>query len=322
MAQPSLAQQAPVPQAPGNSPNLNLQTEYQEVCSNFRTLTEIRFKLLALLPISTAAGVALTVSNQQNTASPLIGVFGLLVTVSAAFYNERNDQLYNALVSRAAELERRMGLRDGAFAHRPRPWLNILGTPVSHSKLWWIYWGSMAAWIYTILPPLITLIPPPHEWPTWLSRPASWVPDFLGPTPLKAIIAGGLAVVIYLVVAISKNATRDRLRETAKDAVKKLKDKPLSKFLKDIEPENAEHELFPLIGVLAGVGKLKPDQQEKLRKSLVFYLKEDKDRFYWEHPGDNGIFDTETASQLVGLVSDISACWIYDIASGRRHSWS
>jgi hypothetical protein len=79
----------------------NLRAEYGEVCSNFRLLTDIRFKLLALLPIGTGAGVALA-TTASSVSSPLIALFGLVVTASAALYNLRNDQLYNELVARAA----------------------------------------------------------------------------------------------------------------------------------------------------------------------------------------------------------------------------
>lgn len=70
--------------------NANFRAEYSEVCSNFRFLTDIRFKLLALLPIGTEAGVALTVNAQSHVNRPLIGLFGLTVTASAALYNLRN----------------------------------------------------------------------------------------------------------------------------------------------------------------------------------------------------------------------------------------
>lgn len=101
-----------------------LLTEYNDVCNNFRTLTDIRFKLLAFLPI--AAGVVVAVSKESSYALGLpLPLFGLVATIGLATYNARNDQLYDDLVDRAAAIERSLGIPEGAFANRPTPWLRI-----------------------------------------------------------------------------------------------------------------------------------------------------------------------------------------------------
>src|SRR5215475_8584182 len=114
----------------------NLLAEYREVCSNFRLLTDIRFKLLALLPIGTGAGVALTATAHPGLKTSMIGLFGFVVTSSAALYNIRNDQLYDELVARAAQLERLLDLKEGAFAQRPRAWRHVGPFAVNHEKIW------------------------------------------------------------------------------------------------------------------------------------------------------------------------------------------
>ncbi len=96
--------------------------EYGEVCNNFRTLTDIRFKLLGLLPIATAAGAAFK-GEHPDSLSSVFSLFGLIATIGLVTYNTRNDQLYDELVGRAAFIERSLGLADGAFASRPHAWL-------------------------------------------------------------------------------------------------------------------------------------------------------------------------------------------------------
>jgi hypothetical protein len=135
-----------------------LLKEYGEVASNFRHLALIRFKLLAFLPIGAAAGAALKGEN-LGQATFVISLFGLLVTVALAAYNARNDQLYNELVGRAASLERSLGIPDGNFANRPRPWLKIWeGKPwkVDHrTAITTIYAASSALWLIGVLAPLL-----------------------------------------------------------------------------------------------------------------------------------------------------------------------
>ena len=128
-----------------------LLIEYEQVNSNFRVLTDIRFKLLALLPI--AAAVAILLRDDYNVVVGWVfSCFGLLVTAGIATYNERNDQLYDELIGRAATIERSLGLPDGSFNHRPRPWLEykILGVSwkVNHgSGIGLIYVSTIALWL-------------------------------------------------------------------------------------------------------------------------------------------------------------------------------
>jgi uncharacterized membrane protein len=79
--------------------------KYKEVAQNFRTLTEIRFKLLGFLPIGTALIALSTAWTKGEVSVPLL-LFGLAVTLALIVYNERNNQLYDELVARAAQLEK------------------------------------------------------------------------------------------------------------------------------------------------------------------------------------------------------------------------
>jgi hypothetical protein len=101
-----------------------LLKEYGEVSSNFRTLTDVRFRLLTLLPIAAAAG-ALLKGETLAAGSFAFNLFGFAATIGLITYNARNDQLYDELVGRAAAIERSLGLPEGTFANRPRPWLTI-----------------------------------------------------------------------------------------------------------------------------------------------------------------------------------------------------
>jgi hypothetical protein len=126
--------------------------EYTQVGNNFRLLTDIRFKLLAFLPIAAGAAAAVVAAFGDATVPALaFSLFGLTVTIGLVTYNVRNDQLYDTLVARAAALERRLGDPDGAFANRPRPWLSMqfgrARWPVNHRfGVGAIYLASIGLW--------------------------------------------------------------------------------------------------------------------------------------------------------------------------------
>jgi hypothetical protein len=133
-----------------------LMKEYSEISANFRLLTDIRFKLLAFLPI--AAGASALVAGGDHPKLPVAAfwLFGLVVTLGLMTYNTRNDQLYDTLVARAAAIERRLDDPDGAFANRPRAWLEFRPAgfrwPVNHRRaVGTIYLASIALWLFGVI---------------------------------------------------------------------------------------------------------------------------------------------------------------------------
>ena len=106
-----------------------LISEYSAVVNNFRALAEIRFKLLNLLPLASLAAAALKPGPRAPGSLPF-ALFGLAATIAIAAYNKRNDQLYDQLVGRAAEIERELGTPDGAYANRLAPWLSFRLLPL------------------------------------------------------------------------------------------------------------------------------------------------------------------------------------------------
>ncbi len=272
----------------------NLQAEYTEVCSNFRLLTDIRFKLLALLPIGTGAGVALATTAAPDASSPLIAIFGLVVTASAALYNLRNDQLYNELVARAAHLERLLGLKEGGFAQRPRTWRLAGPFEVAHGQIWWIYLGSLAAWLFVIL----------HS--AKLSRPSFLC--WMSPEVFEATVALGLILLTGRWVSSQGQRTSSRLRKAARAAVDALCQIPLTS-----SPQS--HPCW--VSVLVHASVLAGRDPADVEKQLLFYLRDD-DSIYWDRPAAGQTCDLHAAAQLLGPVTDMPSRWIFDVASGRR----
>ena len=123
--------------------------EYKEVLAQFRALTDIRFKLLAFLPLGTVAAVVYA-KNSLLTTQPAVAAFAFIATVCIATYNKRNDQLYDELVARAAELERTgLRVRHGTFSDRPARWLRYYGLPVEHRwPVGLLYAASAALWAH------------------------------------------------------------------------------------------------------------------------------------------------------------------------------
>jgi hypothetical protein len=291
-----------------------LLKEYSEVCQNFRLLTDIRFKLLAVLPIATAVAVAL---KTGSATAPWLGLslFGLLVTLGLVTYNMRNDQLYIELVGRAATIERSLGLPDGGFAQRPRAWLVVdLGWKkwnVDHGTgVGTIYVASVALWLFGVLASVLEYARQAY---VGLGLPSRFIPEALAnPSIWVNLTAFGLtALVTYgAVKAIQRqrDATFKALRDLACKAVQTAMPLKLSELQKnDAFLQTCEE----LAGAETEV------EREEIWNRLQFYaeLHPNLLNYYMlqgsNHPGSEPGTNAVSASHLVALLTDLPGRWIY-----------
>jgi hypothetical protein len=138
-----------------------LLKEYEQVNENFRMLADIRFKLLALVPaLGGAATFVLSgfALSKDMTAPPhslvlMIALMGFLATLGITIYDQRNSELYNALIGRARDLEVMLKLpAKGQFWVRPDRdrylfWLLPMGHDIGLSI---IYGPVLGAWAFPV----------------------------------------------------------------------------------------------------------------------------------------------------------------------------
>jgi hypothetical protein len=114
-----------------------LQADYQQTTELLRSLTDVRFKLLALVP--TLSGAAVAVLGHPSSAAELlaVGLLGLTATLGVLLYELRNSLLSNYALRRAQSLEAELGL--GLYR----------GAPVNRDRaLILVYSAALAGWTY------------------------------------------------------------------------------------------------------------------------------------------------------------------------------
>ncbi|MDM0110108.1 hypothetical protein QTH97_34775 [Variovorax sp. J22R24] len=308
----------------------SLRKEYGEVASNFRTLTDIRFRLLALLPIAAAATAALTSKNILQTSGFLLALFGLVATIGVATYNERNNQLYNELVGRAAAIERAIGVPDGAFAHRPKAWLT-LSTPISwkvehDNGIALIYGATICLWLTLLFAPVLEVCR------VFLGK--TWPQHFgflAGVEPRPFVYFGALFLAVLSTSLFAWRFSRQMevrragMRELAKRIVDQAKDIDLAD-----RPDNQK--LMELCADLFGGRSLIDGEQsaketakkqkrkndgteEKMRRRAKAYRALDPVELRTYIPA--GSPDKE-AAHWASLLCDLPPMWIHDCYTGRR----
>ncbi|WP_344935111.1 hypothetical protein [Sphaerisporangium flaviroseum] len=128
-----------------------LELDYKTTFDAWRQLVDIRFKLLALIPVASVVGVSQDIPSGACAAA-LIFVIGLAV------YEIRNTQVHDALGKRLMDLERMLGDGNadgdqrgfGPFSTRPQASLHAFGVlRIWHNRSIGIVYGtSAAAWFW------------------------------------------------------------------------------------------------------------------------------------------------------------------------------
>jgi hypothetical protein len=136
-----------------------VRLDYQQTTDLLRTLSDVRFKLLALVP--TLSGTAIAILGHPSSAAELLGVglLGLIATLGILLYELRNTQLYDYATRRAQHDEQALGLPSirgnspgGLFSERPERTLRLFGVaPVDRDRgLVLVYSAALAGWSYLV----------------------------------------------------------------------------------------------------------------------------------------------------------------------------
>lgn len=143
-----------------SDPRHQLSTDYEQTTSLLRTLTDVRFKLLAFVPTISGAAVAVLGHGRSTGELLAVGLLGLTATLGVVVYELRNTQLYDYAVHRAKELERRLEhvsvfdetATGGLFSERPGRSIRIFGlATVGHDRgLSLVYGAAVGAWSYVV----------------------------------------------------------------------------------------------------------------------------------------------------------------------------
>lgn len=127
-----------------------LRADYDQTAQLLRTITDVRFKLVAFVP--TISGIAVGLLGQGRPAADLlsVGALGLLATLGVLTYELRNTQLYDYALARAKALESELGL--GLYREQPAGELALFGvvTVERDRALALVYSAAVGGWTYLV----------------------------------------------------------------------------------------------------------------------------------------------------------------------------
>ena len=129
-----------------------LRLEYEYASRLLGNLTEIRFKLLALVPTVSGAVVAFVSSGRTGVELLAIGGLGLAATSGILAYELRNGELRRRATERVVRLESELfstGPLVGGYGRTPK----LFGViPASHRLgVGLVYGAALGGWVYLVV---------------------------------------------------------------------------------------------------------------------------------------------------------------------------
>ena len=129
-----------------------LRLEYESASRLLGNLTEIRFKLLALVPSLTGAVVALISPGRSGVELLAIGGLGLAATSGVLAYELRNGELYRRAVERVSRLESVLFSGGSLLGDEERsPKLFGLIPASHHLGVGLVYGAALGGWVYLVV---------------------------------------------------------------------------------------------------------------------------------------------------------------------------
>ena len=127
---------------------------YEQICSSWHVLIDIRFKLLGFVP----AVSVLLIANLLSADGPakglssnmkiFIGLLGFTATLGLFIYDKRNSELHDDLISRGRKIEELWGVHTGQFRGRKKSGNSL----IQHDRATALIYGSaLIGWAVAIL---------------------------------------------------------------------------------------------------------------------------------------------------------------------------
>jgi hypothetical protein len=130
-----------------------LRLEYEYASRLLGTLTEIRFKLLALVPTLSGAVVALMSSGRSGVELLAIGMLGLTATSGVLAYELRNGELRRRAGERVKHLEEKLFADGPLVVGKPGRTPRLFGLiPATHRLgVGLVYGAALGGWVYLVV---------------------------------------------------------------------------------------------------------------------------------------------------------------------------